>query len=172
MPIAPFLVRPWQPGDERLLLRSASGISPASLRSRFFAGVPRLPPAYLRHIATAAGREWDAQVALCGDRLVGWAEFTRAGSPAEADIAVLVVDRWQRRGVATALLRSMLPRVTEAGVKILHADVELGNEAVRRLMAAVLGEVPAPAGREPEGRLSAEIRDGLLHYMLRLEERA
>ncbi len=172
MPTVPFLVRPWRPGDEHLLLRSVTGISPASLRSRFLAGVPRLPPGYLRHIATAARCEWDAQVALCGDRLVGWAEFTRIGSPAEADIAVLVVDRWQRRGVGTALLRSMLPRLSGAGVKILHADVELGNEAVRRLMAAVLGEVPGPAGREPEGRLSAEIRDGLLHYMLRLEEQA
>lgn len=170
MPTVPFLVRPWRPGDERLLLRSATGISPASLRSRFLAGVPRLPPAYLRHITTAPRGEWDAQVALCGDRLIGWAEFTRTGSPAEADIALLVVDRWQRRGVGTALLRSMLPRLTGAGVKVLHADVELGNEAVRRLMAAVLGEAPARGGHESEGRLSAEIRDGLLHYMLRLEE--
>jgi GNAT superfamily N-acetyltransferase len=109
------------------------------------------------------------------ERLVGWAEFARGASPAEADVALLVLDGWQRRGVGTALLRSLLPRIVDAGVKILHADVELDNEAVRGLLGAVLGQpdrVPdpvAPAGPGYQHRLSADIADGLLHYMLRLD---
>jgi GNAT superfamily N-acetyltransferase len=177
MATVPFRVRPWRAGDERLLARCAADISAASLRSRFFAGVPRLPATYLRYISSAPRCEWDAQVALCGRRLIGWAEFARAGSPAEADVAMVVVDGWQRRGVGTALVHSMLPRIAGAGVKILHADVELGNEPARRLMGAVLGPVPGldppPAGpgsgSGSGGRLSAKIADGLLHYMVRLD---
>jgi GNAT superfamily N-acetyltransferase len=173
MAAVPIRIRPWRPGDERLL--AGAGISPASLRSRFFAGTPRLPAAYLHHIARVPRTEWDAQVALLdrgpgAGRLVGWSEFARAGSPAEADIALLVLDRWQRRGVGSALLRSMLPRIADAGVKIVHADVELGNHAARGLLGAVLGPIePVPPGSGHQEHLSAVIADGLLHYMLRLD---
>jgi GNAT superfamily N-acetyltransferase len=79
-----------------------------------------------------------------------------------------VLDRWQRRGVGSALLRAMLPRIADAGVKILHADAELGNEAVRRLPAAVLGPAGGVGAVQP-WRLSARMVDGLLHYMMRVD---
>jgi GNAT superfamily N-acetyltransferase len=159
--------RPWQAGDERLLALAADQISAASLRARFLAGTPRLPEAYLRRIASLPRDIWDAQVALSHDpggvdRVVGWAEFVRGlsapGDPAEADFAILVLDAWQRRGVGRALVGSLLRRAAAAGVWVLHADVDLANNAARGLLLSVVG-------RE---RLTARVVDGLLHYTMRL----
>jgi GNAT superfamily N-acetyltransferase len=171
-------IRSWRAGDEALLAEAGPQISPASLRARFLAGTPRLPEAYLRHIARLPRGTWDAEVALRGDpptdQVVGWAEFVRlAGGSGpggagpgsagpgetEADFAILVLDSWQRRGVGRALVRSLLPRAAAAGIRTLHADIDPGNEAARGLLAAVLG-------RE---RLTARFVDGLLHYTMRLD---
>jgi GNAT superfamily N-acetyltransferase len=152
-------IRPWRGGDDRLLLRAAAAISPTSLRNRFLAGVPRLPEAYLRRIATLPRTVWDAQVAIRDgypDDVIGWVEFVRTGDRAEADIAVLVLDAWQRRGVGRALMGSLLPRAAAAGIRTLHADIDLSNEAARRLLASVLGR----------DRLTGQVVDGLLHYTM------
>jgi GNAT superfamily N-acetyltransferase len=161
-------VRPWRPGDARLLAAAADQISPASLRARFLAGVPRLPETYLRRIATLPRDAWDAEVALRADRhderVVGWAEFVRLGGPGEpgeADFAILVLDAWQRRGVGRALVHALLSRAAATGVRALHADIDPSNEAARALLASVLG-------RE---RLTARVVDGLLHYTMRLDLR-
>jgi RimJ/RimL family protein N-acetyltransferase len=125
-------LREWRPGDEALLRRAEPGISAASLRSRFFCGTPTLPASYLRYVATAAPERWAGYVALRGGDLVGWAEYGRLpGQRTEADLAVLVLDGWQRRGIATALVTAMLPRAAASGVRLLRADVEPGNTAAR-----------------------------------------
>jgi GNAT superfamily N-acetyltransferase len=40
-----------------------------------------------------------------------------------ADLGVLVEDRWQRHGIGTRLVASLLPRARDRGVTTLHADV-------------------------------------------------
>src|SRR4051812_25176114 len=102
-------IRPWRNGDEVLAAAAQRHLSAASLYNRFHAGTGgRLPAAYLRHIAAGPRHGWDAQVAAGRGHLIGWAEFGRfPGTPDEADLGVLVVDPWQRRGVATALVRAI-----------------------------------------------------------------
>ena len=149
-------VRPWRTGDEGLV--SQAQISPASLGSRFMVGTREVPIAYLRYVASTSRERWDGQVATYRGRLLGWAEFGRWRSGGdEADLAVLVVDGWQRRGVATALFRAMLPRCRAAGVRVLHADVAPGNTAARAAVSALFG-----------ASVCAAFRDGLLHYQIAL----
>jgi RimJ/RimL family protein N-acetyltransferase len=152
-------LRPWRPGDEALLVSAQPDISPASLTARFCVGLAELPTTYLRHIVQAPRERWDAQVATEAGRLVGWAEFARLGGHEdEADLAVLVVDAWQRRGVAAALFRAMLPRAAVAGVRVVHADVEPGNTAARATIQSLASGLT----------LSGAFADGLLHYSLAL----
>jgi RimJ/RimL family protein N-acetyltransferase len=155
-------IRPWCDGDQRLLIAAQRDLSPASLSSRFFVGTSALPVKYLRYVASAPRDRWDAQLAIRRGRLLGWAEFARLepGAP-DADLAVLVVDAWQRRGVATALLRAMLPRAAAAGVRVVHADVEPANTAARATIRT-LGRRAAAAG------LTGRYEDGLLHYRIEL----
>jgi GNAT superfamily N-acetyltransferase len=151
-------IRPWRHGDQALLISAQRDLSRASLTSRFFVGLSALPVKYLRYVANAPRDRWDAQVATQHGRLLGWAEFARpAAHSDEADLAVIVIDAWQRRGVATALFEAMLPRAAAAGVRVAHADVEPGNTAVRATLRALSG-----------GRLTARYEDGLLHYRMSL----
>ena len=190
LPASPLVrIRPWRAGDERLIARAADQISPASLRSRFLAGVPRLPETYLRRLATLPADAWGAQVAVradrCAEQVVGWAEFVRFATPApgaapavspaggypaavspatpgnaEADLAILVLDAWQRRGVGRALMGALVRGAAADGVRALHADLDPANGAARRLLASVLGR----------DRLTARVVDGLLHYTVRLTD--
>jgi RimJ/RimL family protein N-acetyltransferase len=149
-------VRPWRPEDAELL--AAADLSPTALTSRFMTGTANMPAAYLRYVTTSPRDGWDAQVATLRGRLLGWAEFGRSpGRSDEADLAVLVVDAWQRRGVATALFKAMLPRAAAAGVRVVHADVAPGNTAARAAVAKLFG----PA-------LRACFQDGLVHYRMAL----
>jgi L-amino acid N-acyltransferase YncA len=144
-------VRRWRTGDEQLL--GPACFSPASLTSRFMAGTRTVPAAYRRHVGTVGRDRWDAQVATLRGRLLGWSEFGRWRPYGdEADLAVIVVDAWQRRGVAGALLGAMVPRAAAAGVRVLHADIALDNLAARALAGSYLGR-PSYA-------------DGLLHFRL------
>jgi GNAT superfamily N-acetyltransferase len=151
-------IRPWRDGDQALLISAQRELSPAALSSRFFVGTRTLPVKYLRYVANAPRHRWDAQVATHRGRLLGWAEFARMPTAAdEADIAVLVIDAWQRRGVATALFRAMLPRAAAAGIRVAHADVDPGNVAARSMIRSVFGPT-----------LTATYEDGLLHYRVNL----
>jgi GNAT superfamily N-acetyltransferase len=151
-------IRPWRTGDQALLIAAQRELSLASLSSRFFVGTSTLPVKYLRYVAHAPRDRWDAQVAVDRGRLLGWAEFARtAATPDEADIAVLVIDAWRRRGVATALFQAMLPRAAAAGVRVAHADIEPRNVAARSMIRSVFGDT-----------LTATYEDGLLHYKMLL----
>jgi GNAT superfamily N-acetyltransferase len=151
-------IRPWRYGDELLLGAIGDGLSADTLTNRFLAGVPVLPAGYLRHIAQAPRDRWDAAIALLDGSAIGWAEAARyPDAPREAELAVVVVDAWQRRGVGTALVDQLLRQCLGAGIVMLHADVLVDNKASQALIRRAFG---AP--------LSA-VRDGhVLHYRLAL----
>jgi GNAT superfamily N-acetyltransferase len=153
-------IRPWRRGDEVLAVAAERFLSRESVAYRFLTGTNgRLPGPYLRHIAIGPRPTWDAEVAAGPGFLVGWAEFGRlAGAPDEADLAVIVADPWHRLGIATALVRSMLPRCRAAGVRRLHADVSPTNRAARGLLTSLF----APG-------LTAAFVDGVVHYELSIE---
>jgi RimJ/RimL family protein N-acetyltransferase len=151
-------VRPWRAGDQALLVAAQPDLSPESLTSRFFTGLRTLPVKYLRYVAHAPRNRWDAQVAIYEGRLIGWAEVARSiDAHDEADVAVLVADAWQRRGVATALFRALLPRAAAAGVRLVHAHVDPTNVAARATIRKVGG-----------GAWTARFEDGLVRYTMRL----
>ncbi|HKT02892.1 MAG TPA: GNAT family N-acetyltransferase [Rugosimonospora sp.] len=154
-------LRAWRPGDEALLTQAGTELSPASLHARFLAGVPALPSAYLRLVATAPRWRWDGVVALRGDRMIGWAEFARSSAECtEADLAVTVVDAWQRRGIGTALVAALLPRCRAAGLAGLTAHVAPSNVAARAALRSWFAAYPRP--------IQVIWEDGLLRYQLPL----
>jgi GNAT superfamily N-acetyltransferase len=154
-PVRPWPTRRWRPGDELLAEAATAHLSVASLSNRFLAGTGgRLPSPYLRHIANGPRPTWDAEVAVGDGFLIGWAEFGRlAATSPEADLGVIVTDPWQRRGIASELIRALLPRLAADGVNRLAADVLPSNRAAHGLLAHLFGT-----------RLRAEYRDGIVHY--------
>jgi GNAT superfamily N-acetyltransferase len=64
----------------------------------------------------------ETHLAWCRARCIGVATLApNAGGT--ADLGVVVEDHWQRRGVGTRLVSSLLARAGGSGVRTLHADV-------------------------------------------------
>ena len=162
-----MLIRPWRTGDETLACAAVPYLSVTSLSNRFLAGTGgRLPAAYVRHIAAGPRPTWDAYVAEGDGHLIGWAEFGRvnATSP-EADLAVIVADPWHRQGIASAMIRALLPRcfatgdeprgcaTRRRGVARLGADILPGNTAAYGLLRSLFGD-----------HLHGEFSDGVVRY--------
>lgn len=137
----PALIWPLLPTDAETLRDLFRRLSPDSRRSRFLQVLGQLDDPMIQrlvgnvdgihHIALLfcvlppAGKEEPAGVAhLVQD----------PGDPATAEIAVTVVDDWQRRGAGTALVSALMERCP-AAVTRLRAVVEAGNHASLALLA-------------------------------------
>ncbi|NIJ11800.1 GNAT superfamily N-acetyltransferase [Saccharomonospora amisosensis] len=118
-------------------------LSATSLHHRFFVGTPAIPAALLRQLARLDHRQQEAVVAVVGTRVVGLAQYASAGSPARADLAVLVVDRWQHLGVGRALVTRLAELATAHGIRTFDAAVLPSNDAahlgIARLWPGALG---------------------------------
>jgi GNAT superfamily N-acetyltransferase len=66
--------------------------------------------------------EHETHLAWCRARCIGLATLA-ANAEGGADLGVVVEDRWQRRGIGTRLVSSLLAGAGERGVVTLHADV-------------------------------------------------
>jgi len=66
--------------------------------------------------------EHETHLAWCRSRCIGVATLA-ANAEGTADLGALVEDHWQRRGIGTRLVSSLLARAGERGVTTLHADV-------------------------------------------------
>jgi GNAT superfamily N-acetyltransferase len=103
---------------------------------RFNIPVPRLPRAYADTIAERSGVH---VVAETDGSIVGIA------SCVDGELAVLVEDAWQGRGLGTRLLDEVVAR---AGLEELTADVSYGNPRALRMLKRV---APTHVSAGPDG---------------------
>lgn len=135
-------IRPWQPGDLQRLIASQSLYSGETCTWRFLTGQQRLPAHYLAGIRhhEAAGGSWTAEVATDRDRVVAVAECAwEPGGTDPPELAIMVADAWQRRGLGRRTLGGLVRRCAEAGLTTFRAEYLHSNPAVRPLAAAVAG---------------------------------
>jgi GNAT superfamily N-acetyltransferase len=113
--------------------------SPDTIGWRFFGRVAELPRRYVDSVLAGRPEVHDAVVARHGDRgeLAGLASLA-AGSDAGAEIAelaVLVVDAWQRQGLGGAMVDLLLGRARERGVVRVSASVMPGRSRLLGVLA-------------------------------------
>ena len=142
------IVRTDEPGEARLrqVLAAAAGrivdsvfggLSADSRFLRFHAPIPRLTELMRRRLVDLDGRHRVAVVAevrqLAHDPLlIGLARLADDGHGV-ADVAIEVVDSWQRRGMGTLLLARLAELATEIGYTELRGAVLPENVAMREL---------------------------------------
>jgi acetyltransferase len=145
-------VRPLERGDEALLQQFIRRLSANTRRQRFQGGLAELTPAMLAQLTEGAASKARTLAAITlenGDELM-IGEATYAPSlevPGTSEIALVVADDWQRRGIGKALLLDLLREAAAAGIERVHADVQGDNAPMLRL-ARKLGFMvrPHPAG--------------------------
>ncbi|HET6951040.1 MAG TPA: GNAT family N-acetyltransferase [Acidimicrobiales bacterium] len=139
--IAALTVRPSGPGDRPALDALVGRCSPATLYRRFHGAGERPARWILAQLAApATGRRTFVAVSPGGD-VHGTATLAAAG-PGVADVAFLVEDAWQRRGVGRSLFAAMAAEAHRQGLAAVTATVHADNERALRFLRAV-----APGGR-------------------------
>lgn len=135
-------IRPMRRGDRALLVEHFDHLGEESRYRRFLAQVDSLSAGQLDYLTHPDHRRHEALFAIDDDgRPVGVARYIAApGDAAGAELAMAVVDTWQRRGVGEALL-ARLTRVARAqGISRFTALMLADNAAMRHLFGT-LGEV-------------------------------
>jgi RimJ/RimL family protein N-acetyltransferase len=136
-------LRPIRSDDERRLVELYDHLSRDTRYQRFFSVMLRLPPDWARFLANVDHVRRFALVVEAPDdpeTLIAVARYEPAGEPDTAEVAFVVQDAWQNRGLGTVLLRELLDAAEANGVKRFRAWV-LGDN--RRMLDLIgrFGEV-------------------------------
>ena len=126
-----MLVRAVRPDDGPGLAEAYDQLSETSRYRRFFTGKPHLSEQSLAYFTDVDHRDHEALVAVVpgSGQLVGVARYIRIpGQPDQAEVAITVLDSWQRRGLGTVLLRELAQRAAEAGIRYFVADILAENQ--------------------------------------------
>ena len=133
-----ILIRPIRPDDKALLEQGLHNLSETSVQRRFLTPKPSFSRAELRYLTEVDGRN---HVALVAERpnaptraLIGVARYVRLpDDPETAEVAVVVADYWQGRGIGTLLVDELAPRARARGVRRFTATMAGDNRPAHRL---------------------------------------
>jgi GNAT superfamily N-acetyltransferase len=133
--------RPIDSHDRSAFLDLFDGLSAHSRYMRYHGVKPVLSQRELRYFVDVDHHDHEAIVAVAGTEAVGVARFVRrTDDQGSADVAVEVVDRWQRRGIGSRLLGLVAARARDEGIERLQASVLQANVA----MLATIQSLRAP----------------------------
>ena len=127
-------IRAMAPTDRALLERFHRGLSDDTTRLRYFAVHRSLTDAELERFTNVDHVDREAFVALVDDEIIGVGRFDRMGPGADAEVAFVVADAWQGRGVGTALLVRLEERAHAVGVERFVATTLPGNTRMLALL--------------------------------------
>jgi GNAT superfamily N-acetyltransferase len=150
-------IRVAAPRDAERLRQMFSRVSPESIYRRFHVPYPDVPE---RTLALMSGVEdqhdKESLVAVAGGEIVGHAMYARLGDGGEAEMAIIVEDAWQSKGVGKLLLSELAERARLRGVESFTGEVLGENRRMLGLAATMF------AGTR------YAIRDGVYHVRMPL----
>ncbi|MBM3548671.1 MAG: GNAT family N-acetyltransferase [Alphaproteobacteria bacterium] len=125
------------PDDRACIAAGFERLSAASRQSRFLRPMARLDSATLDYLSAVDGNKHLAVGASSSsDERVGLARCVRlADEPGTAEIAVTILDDWQRRGVAPVLATELARWADAVAIRKFRALFSYENHAVARLLA-------------------------------------
>lgn len=127
--------------DKSGLLEAFGQLSEESRRRRFLTPKKGLSEKELRYFTECDGVNHYAIVAIVASAVdgspegIGVVRFVRAkDDPQAAELAIVVVDAWHRRGVGRRLLEKIVAAAAERGIVKIRATALAENEQIRGLL--------------------------------------
>jgi acyl-CoA synthetase (NDP forming)/RimJ/RimL family protein N-acetyltransferase len=144
-------LRPVVPSDADALTAFHGRMSTRTRYLRYFGAYPQIPARDLSRFSTVDHRDRVAFVALLGDDIVAVARYERLDHGPSAEVAFVVEDRHQSRGLGPILLEHLAAAARERGIERFVAEVLAENRAMLGVFRA--------AGYQ----LAREMDEGVFH---------
>ncbi|MFC5750215.1 GNAT family N-acetyltransferase [Actinomadura rugatobispora] len=151
-------LRPIRSGDADLLRAFYARLSPESIYYRFFSPRPKLSDREIEHFVNVDHDRRVALIATIGGSMVAVVRYDRLSDrPGTAEVAFLVEDAHQGRGLGAVLLEHIAAAARECGVDRFVASVLPDNRRMTRVF------------REVGYRAEQRFEDGVIEMRLDLE---
>jgi len=157
------------PLDREKLRGMFSRSSSETIYRRFHLPYPEVPE-WMIVLMLGADYHKEALVAVAGEKVVGHAMYVRFGDNTEAEIAIIVEDEWQSKGVGKSLLSELARRAMPRGVETFTGEVLATNRPMLGLAAMFAGTDYAMEDGVCHVRMPLQTRDSAL-YTARTDRR-
>ncbi|RSM78399.1 GNAT family N-acetyltransferase [Amycolatopsis sp. WAC 01375] len=144
-------LRPVIPSDADGLVAFHGRLSERTRYFRYFGAYPRIPQRDLERFSVVDHHDRVAFVALLGDDIVAVGRYERLEHGPSAEVAFVVDDAHQGRGLGSILLEHLAAAAKECGLRRFVAEVLAENAAMVRVF------------RDAGYQVSREIEEGVLH---------
>ena len=148
-------IRVATPWDGERLRGMFSRVSSETIYRRFHIPYPDVPERTLALMLDVDHHDKESLVAVAEEEIVGHAMYVRLGDGSEAEMAIIVEDGWQSKGVGKLLLSELAERAKLRGIEIFTGEV-LGENRRMLGLATMFAET------------DYTIKDGLCHVRMPL----
>ena len=130
-----YSVRPVTGDDKALIVDRFERLSERSRYLRFLSPMPALSRGQLAYLSELDHRDHVAIGILDGTQPVVIARWVRFDDdPAAADVALAVIDEYQRRGVGRIVIEVLALLARHRGIRWMHFDLLAENTAMHSLL--------------------------------------
>ncbi|HET7272016.1 MAG TPA: bifunctional acetate--CoA ligase family protein/GNAT family N-acetyltransferase [Rubrobacter sp.] len=139
----PLTIRPIRPEDELLMVKFHETLSETSVYMRYFHMMNLDQRTAHKRLTRICFIDYDREMALVAEQtdpetgereIMGVARMSsRGGAPGEAEISVLINDRFQRRGLGTLLLSRLIELGRTEGLSRITAEILFDNYPMQRI---------------------------------------
>jgi acetyltransferase len=134
----PVTIRPIRPEDEPLMVKFHEKLSDRSVYLRYFGSLSRKARISHDRLVRICFGDYDRELALVVERggqgspeIIAVGRLSRIYGTKEADVAILVTDEYQGRGLGAELLRRIVDVARQEGVQAISADMLPDNMAMQ-----------------------------------------
>lgn len=156
------LIRPIMPEDKDLWINFYLGLSKLSKYYRFFSSRPKPSKKMIKEYTEI---DYMKNFALIGiikedgeEKMIGVARYVLVprSDVKKAEVAVVVADEWQAKGLGTKLLVNLLGFIVKRNIKKICGDIFLENDKMMQLV------------RQSGFKLISENEAGVKHFEINL----
>jgi acyl-CoA synthetase (NDP forming)/GNAT superfamily N-acetyltransferase len=144
-------LRPIIPDDADALLALHGRLSERTRYLRYFGPYPTLPPKDLARFSTVDHQNRVAFAALLGSDIIAVGRYERINDGGSAEVAFVVEDGHQGRGLGSILLEHLAAAARERGLRQFEAEVLAENAQMVRVF------------RDAGYKISRAYEDGVIH---------